>query len=110
MNIKESQRGRVCALTLEGRVDSNTAPVLERRLLGLIDSEKKDFLIDFNLVDYISSAGLRVLLMAAKKSKAMGGKVALCALKDTVREVFDLSGFTTIFPVFSSADEAARSF
>lgn len=110
MKVKASQQGQVSVVEVEGRVDSTTSADLEKKLLDLFETGNKFFVIDFARVDYISSAGLRVLIMAAKKSKAAGGKVVLSALRDTVQEVFDLAGFSSIFAIFGSPEEAVRSF
>jgi len=95
---------------LEGRLDSSSSGILEKKLLSLMETGEKNFLIDFSDMDYISSAGLRVLLMAAKKTKPAGGKVVLSALSDNVKEVFDIAGFTSIFTIFATGEEAVQSF
>lgn len=61
-------------------------------------------------MDYISSAGLRVLLMAAKKTAKLKGKVVLAALCANVKEVFDIAGFTSIFTITDTQEEAIRVF
>ena len=109
MIIQELNKTNATVFELEGRLDSSTSSQLEKKLLDSLESGKKNMVIDFARVDYISSAGLRVLLMAAKKSKAAGGKVRLCALMDNVREVFDIAGFTSIFSITSSQEEALLS-
>ena len=62
--------------------------------------------IDLAGVDYVSSAGLRVILLAGKRLKAGGGRLALAGLRDNVREVFEMSGFLTLFPVLPTVDAA----
>ena len=71
----------------EGRLDSNTAPDFEKQLLADLDPSAVSLVLDFSGLDYISSAGLRVVLMVAKRMKAGSGKMVLCALKDNVREL-----------------------
>lgn len=110
MKIKESEQGQVFVIEVEGRVDSTTSADLEKKMNDLFAAGNKFFVFDFAQVDYISSAGLRVLIMAAKKSKAAGGKVVLSALRGTVQEVFDLAGFSSIFAIFGSLPEAVQSF
>ena len=61
-------------------------------------------------LDYISSAGLRVLLASAKQLKPDGGEIRICNLNEVVKEVFDISGFVTIFKVFGSETEALDGF
>ena len=65
--------------------------------------------VDFQHVQFISSAGLRVLLLAAKKVKPYGGKILLSGMSKDVREVFDISGFSSIFEIHNSTDEAVNS-
>jgi len=110
MKIQESRKGTVTILELNGRLDASTSTILEKRFLSLLDEDKKDFVLDFSNLDYISSAGLRVLLMAAKRAGSSGGKVSLCRLQEHVREVFDIAGFTAIFPIHASLEEALACF
>ncbi len=76
----------------------------------LIEAGENRFLVNFEKLDYISSAGLRVLLTAAKQLKGTDGELRICSLNEVVREVFDISGFTTIFKVFGSESEALDGF
>lgn len=110
MKIKESKSGAVIILDLNGRLDASNSGVLEKKLTDLLGAGEKYFILDFDRLDYISSAGLRVLLMAAKKANGAGGKEALSSLKEHVREVFDIAGFTAIFPICSTSEEAAGLF
>lgn len=111
MNIKEIKKDKATVLVIEGRIDSSTSAELEKKLIVMIETEKeKDIIIDFSAMDYISSAGLRVLLMAAKKAGKMGGKVVLVGLSVNVKEVFDISGFSNIFNIYASQEEAVKTF
>lgn len=110
MKIQEDKKGEIIVLELDGRLDSVTSSQLERSLLSHLQAGEQKLIIDFAQVDYISSAGLRVLLMAAKKAKAAGGRVVLSALLTNVKEVFDIAGFTAIFTIFASLSEALASF
>ena len=105
MDIGESKTDAVFVLEPKGRLDSANARSFEERVLGALDQGEKTLLIDFDKLDYISSAGLRVLLMGAKRLQQSGGKIALCALNPSIREVFEISGFLAIFAVHS--DRAA---
>lgn len=110
MNIKEDKKDQAMVLTIEGRLDSITSGTLEKNFLTLFEAGEKNIVVDFTDMDYISSAGLRVLLMAAKKTAKLGGKVVLAALSDNVQEVFDIAGFTSIFTITGSQEEAIRAF
>ncbi|PKM77073.1 MAG: anti-anti-sigma factor [Firmicutes bacterium HGW-Firmicutes-15] len=109
MNIKETKMEKATVLMIEGRLDSSTSGVLEKKFLAITEAGEKNFVVDFASMDYISSAGLRVLLMAAKKTKKVGGKVVLSALSANVKEVFDIAGFTSIFTISASKEEAIQS-
>jgi anti-anti-sigma factor len=111
MNIKETKKDKATVLVVEGRIDSGTSAELEKKLIALIETGGvKDIAMDFSAMDYISSAGLRVLLMAAKKAGKLGGKVVLAGLSANVKEVFDISGFSNIFSIFASQEEAVKAF
>lgn len=109
MDIVEIKQGAVTVIELRGRLDSNTSKALEEKLLAAIGSEQPAMVIDCGQLDYVSSAGLRVLLLAAKKIKAARGKLALCGLKSHVQEVFDVSGFSSIFSIHSARAAALSS-
>lgn len=110
MKIAVEEVGPVSVLRFEGNLDTNTAPEAQDRLDELIGAGVKKLLVDFKALDYISSAGLRVLLATAKRLGTEGGALRICQLNDTVREVFEISGFSTIFSVFESETEALDGF
>ncbi|MEI9981865.1 MAG: STAS domain-containing protein [Aliidongia sp.] len=83
----------------QGRLDSNSGPVFEKELLGYIEGGSRRLLLDFSDLTYISSAGLRVVLVAAKRMKAAGGKLVLASLSAQVAEVFEISGFNRILDI-----------
>jgi len=90
---------------MAGSLDSATSPEAQKSLDAVLVSAKK-VVLDFSALDYISSAGLRVLLGAAKKLKASGGTLRIFGLNQSVREVFEISGFSGILAVFPSEGEA----
>jgi anti-anti-sigma factor len=105
MNIEQETRGDVLVVRLAGRLDSSSAPELERMLLEQFTAGLKRLVFDFSALDYVSSAGLRVILLAGKKLRAAQGKLALVGLRDMVRDVFEMSGFLTLFAVTDTVDE-----
>lgn len=109
MEFTEEKRGPVVLLALRGKLDASTAPRLEEKLLALIQAGDKQVIVNGERLDYISSAGLRVLLVAAKRLKPVSGKVVLSCLKAHIKEVFEIAGFTTIFPICATDEEALRS-
>lgn len=110
MNIKEAKMEKATVLMIEGRLDSRTSGILEKKFLAMLEAGEKNFVVDFANMDYISSAGLRVLLMVTKKTKISGGKIVLSALSPNVKEVFDIAGFTSIFNISASQEEAIQAF
>lgn len=110
MEVIQRQQNGITILGLKGRLDSNTSDDFEKKLLGLIQTGETRLILDFKDLDYISSAGLRVLLKAAKELKRTNGRVSFCALKDYIREIFDLSGFVSFFPIYSTLEESLSSF
>lgn len=89
-------------------MDSTTSDRLERHLTALVAGGELRIVVDFSRVEYISSAGLRVLLVLARRMKDRRGAVALCALGDPVRQVFELAGFLPLFAVDGSRAAAVR--
>jgi anti-anti-sigma factor len=98
--------GEVAVVAPEGRIDTNTSGELERMLFGHLGAGETRVLVDLSGVEYISSAGLRVLLKAAKTVREKGGRLVLCSLGQSVREVFDLAGLRPIFAIEDSRDLA----
>jgi anti-anti-sigma factor len=108
MEITEQKSAGVVTLRLSGRLDTTTARAFEDKILGRIESGERHVVIDLAQLDYISSAGLRVIVLAGKRLSAANGKLVLCSLKDQVREVFDIAGFSSIFSIYGSHDDATR--
>jgi len=93
-------------ITLGGRLDAVTVPDYEKRVHELIDGGDTCFVIDFERLDYISSAGLRGLLVTARVLKAKGGQLRFANVQGGVRAVFDISGFGSMFQVDESVTAA----
>lgn len=102
-----SQNARV--ISPVGRIDAATAPSLENALSSAIDGGDREIIVDLSSVEYISSAGLRALLAALKRVKVLGGTLVLCSLHPYVKEVFDMTGFSRIFTMCNSKEDALRS-
>ena len=95
-------------VSVEGRMDAVSTPEFEQTLGGWIDEGDIRFIVDLAGLDYISSAGLRGILTSVKRLKAEGGQIVLTSLHGTVKEVFEISGFSTIIPIFESVDDALQ--
>jgi len=109
VNLKEEQAGRVTVLQVNGRVDSITAPMLGERLTAILSTAKAQVVVDFSQVDYISSAGFRVLLLAAKRADQTASRLVLCGVSGKVRQLFDLGGFLDLFTIAPTREEGISS-
>ena len=109
MEITEERRENIFILRVIGRLDSSTSKTMEERLLSVIDSGERRLVIELSQLDYVSSAGLRVFLLAAKRMGNANGKMALCSLKDVVKQVFDIAGFSSILAIAGSAEDAINN-
>lgn len=105
MEIKTGKAGDYTELKLIGRLDSNTSLNLEKELTGIIEQGETNILINFEELNYISSSGLRVFLVAAKLLDAKGEKLKFCCMKDFIKEVFDIAGFSAIFEIYEKREE-----
>ena len=108
MDITQQKSAGVVTLRLSGRLDTTTARAFEDKILGGIASGERHIVIDLAQLDYISSAGLRVIALAGKRLSAANGRLVLCSLKDRVREVFEVAGFSSIVAIYGSHDAAIR--
>ncbi len=106
MEIKQDTVEGHTVISLAGQIDSTASKEFEETLVDIIDKGTHSMIVDFQSVKFISSAGLRVLLLAGKKVKPYGGKVVLCGMAKDVKEVFDISGFSSIFSIYSDVSES----
>lgn len=106
MEISQTPGDTFTTVHLNGRLDATTSAQVESALAAVFDSGSQNLIVDFTKLSYISSAGLRVLLSTAKKAKTANGKLALFGLSDEVKQIFDISGFTAILPIFPDAASA----
>ena len=94
---------------IEGRIDAASAPTLEKRLMQLINENHTDILVDFAQVDYLSSAGMRVLLATTKKLRAEKGSLILFSLHDDVAQIIRMAGLDKILLICQN-ERAALQF
>lgn len=91
------------------RLDTGTAPEAESLITSAIERGESKVVIDFSRTEYISSAGLRVILKTAKLLKPKGGALALCNTNEQIQEALEISGFLGIINLFKSLDDALTS-
>lgn len=106
MEFNQTQHDNALVVAITGRLDAVTAPELDVQCAQWLKADQTKVVVDLSGLEYISSAGLRSILSAAKQLKTAGGGIAFCGLSGMVLEVFSVSGFTGLFPVHGSMDEA----
>ena len=99
MKIDVKQDGEIFVVELEGRMDTNTSPEFQKEMEAYYSKEGFNMILDFDKLDFVSSAGLRVLLLIQKKSKALSGSLVIKNVKPEIQEVFDMTGFSDILNI-----------
>lgn len=110
MKVSSKSINGIHALSLDGKFDTNNSSQVEMQLSQLIESNERRILINLEHLDYISSAGLRVLLAAAKRLRANEGQLRICGVKEMVKEIFEISGFDRIFDIYDTETDALENF
>ena len=106
MNLKKEKINDFSVVYIEGRLDTLNSPALETELDQLRTGGETKIIIDCCDLKYISSSGLRVFLNAQKKAITSQGKLCLCNMQLPIREIFDISGFSSIFTIYKNLEEA----
>ena len=110
MEITVRESKGISIVDLAGSLDTGNAPTVNRKLDELAGAGATKILVVLSAVDFVSSAGLRVLLAIAKRLRKSGGNLHLCGLNETVQEVFEISGFDAIIQVFGDEAQALEAF
>ena len=95
-------------IRLSGRLDTITSSELETAINEILDKGTLNLIIDFAELTYLCSSGLRVFLVAAKKLDLKGKKIIFCGMRDYIKEVFDIAGFTGLFTFFNVCEEIIK--
>jgi anti-anti-sigma factor len=106
MELSSRKEKGAVIVAAKGRINAVTAPDFEKSIADLTAGEEKFLVVNLGELEYISSAGLRVILATAKNLKAKQGDILLVGLQGTVKEVFELSGFYSIFKIFDTEEAA----
>lgn len=109
MQLVESRQGGALVVALEGRLDSASCSNFEKTMIAHLDAGAKHIVLDLSKLEYVSSAGLRSMLVAAKKSAGASSRIAVSGLTGNVLQVFEIAGFRSYFTVFPSAEEAVKA-
>jgi anti-anti-sigma factor len=110
MDIETRETGGVSLCSLGGKLDTTTCVQLDQHLGQVIEQGTSKIIIDCTNLDFISSAGLRVLLSCTKRLAKEGGGLRIFGMNETVKDIFEISGFNVIFNVFESEEEALGGF
>jgi anti-anti-sigma factor len=108
IDITQEENGDVVIIRVSGRLDATSSPILERQVMALIDAGKNLLVMNFANVEYLSSAGMRLLLAATKKLKSQDGKILISSVMDNVMEVIKMAGFDHILHLFDSEADALK--
>jgi len=107
--METRQEGIVTVVSASGKIDAMTAPAFEASLADLVSEGHLHVALDLGQVEYISSAGLRVILASAKSLKSKDGTLLLANARGPVKEVIDISGFATLFSIYDSIEAAVEA-
>lgn len=109
INILEDNTKGKFILRVEGRLDATSSSILENRLVDMMNSNKESILLDFAKVDYMSSAGMRLLISVTKKMKAKHGHLSCFSINDDVMEIIKMAGFEKILSLYPTENEAINA-
>lgn len=110
MNVKITENNAIQVVAIEGRLDTTNYNELETEMDQLFKNNNYNIIFDLVDLQYVSSSGLRVMLMTLKRVTAAGGKFILCNMQEGIKEIFEISGFTTIFTIDSNLEDALNRF
>ena len=105
MELPEERVGEAIVLEARGRIDSTTAKEFGDRMLAIIESGCRRLVVDLKNLAYISSAGFRALLLAAKKADDTSSQLVLCGISGKIRQLFEIGGFTDLFRIHTSRED-----
>ncbi|MEN6319342.1 MAG: STAS domain-containing protein [Syntrophaceae bacterium] len=108
MQIETEKEKNTIVISVKGKIDAVTAPEFEKALANLIAQGENTLLLNLIGLEYISSAGLRSILATAKQLKTKNGKILFTGLRGPVKDVFNISGFGTIFKIFETKEDALK--
>jgi anti-anti-sigma factor len=108
MNVLISSAGDYTVISVEGRIDTTNANEFEKQMLDVIDGGSSRIILNCAGLNYISSSGLRVFLIVQKKMSAIKVQFRLSNLQPGIKEIFDISGFSSIFSVYPDQDAAVK--
>lgn len=110
VEVEEIKQGEVLIMRFAGRLDAATSPVVERKVKAALDGGAHKLVFNFEGVDYLSSAGMRLLLATSKRAASLGGALRVAEVGNEVMEVIKMAGFDRVLNLYGSENEALESF
>ena len=104
MEISQKEENGIVFIAIKGRLDADSSPEAEKVVKDILEGQTDRILFDLGALEYLSSAGLRVLLSATKEMGRREGKIVLCALNEFVKEIFEVSGFQSLISIADSVE------
>ncbi len=104
MDINYVKEGEITIVTVNGRLDANTAPVADKTIKKILKRDCLRMIFDFSTMDYLSSGGLKVILGATKELRRKDGQIILCSLSKFVKEIFEVSGLNSLIPITDTVE------
>lgn len=110
VSIKQETKGDILVLRIGGRLDAISSPPAERQVFDYINNGQHKLLVDLSGAEYLSSAGMRMLLSVTKKLKSLSGKLVLFAVTNNVMDVLKMSGFDHVLEIVKTEEDGLRKF
>ena len=108
--VERSDKDELSVLYVSGFLDLHTVPKFEEAVQNLVNEKRYKIIVNFNKLDYISSAGLGVFMGFIEEIRELQGDIKMCCMSDRVYKVFDLLGFPALFEIVANEDEAVQKF
>jgi anti-anti-sigma factor len=109
MEISQKEENGIVSIAIKGRLDADSSLEAEQVVKEALGVDTNRLLFNLGELEYLSSAGLRVLLSAAKEMRRRDGKIVLCALNEFVKEIFEVSGFQSLIPITESVESGIET-
>lgn len=109
MNVTLHTTNNILILTIEGSIDSKTAGDLQNQIMDSV-ADAKNIIMNLSAVEFLSSAGLRILLMVYRQLKARNGKIILVGVSEDIRDVMEMTGFINFFEIHQTLEHAYAQF
>ena len=106
MELITEKQGYLVVFKIKGRLDAMSAPEFEQKCLEWLGARESCFAMDLGELEYISSAGIRSILIIAKQLKSRDGRLGFCRISGMVEKVFNIAGIYSMFPMYASLEEA----